>query len=111
MGRRPFGLRIGGHTSESFLSESHSKKLSKARAEAILKLVKSQLASKTTANGTLEAVGYGSTQRLPGFDDGGNYLENRRVDAMLLIGDGADLPLTHSTTGGAYAHTKVVPIS
>ena len=35
--------------------------------------------------GLIRSVGYGATRRLPGFDDGGNYKENRRVEIGLLV--------------------------
>ena len=38
----------------------------------------------------VQARGYGAARRLPGFDDGANHPENRRVEVSLLVGDGSD---------------------
>jgi hypothetical protein len=42
------------------------------------------------SGGFIRAWGYGSRKRLPGFDDGGNYKENRRVEVRIIVGDESD---------------------
>ena len=46
--------------------------------------------AKMPSGGVIRAWGYGSRKRLPGFDDGGNYKENRRVEVRLIVGDESD---------------------
>jgi flagellar motor protein MotB len=33
----------------------------------------------------IRAKGFGASQRLPGYDDGGNYDQNRRVEVTLVV--------------------------
>ena len=35
----------------------------------------------------IRAKGFGASQRLPGYDDGGNYDQNRRVEINLVVED------------------------
>jgi len=48
---------------------------------------------KTFAGSTLtaQAVGHGANRPLPGYDDGKNHPENRRVEFRLLVGDEVEL--------------------
>ena len=102
------GLSIEGHTSEDLGS---AKKNSLLRSRTTMKAVgkalrdiegkKSGLLRKSAAgllrlgrgnpvaHPALNAAGHGSTKRLPGFDDGGNYAENRRVELLIIdVGTG-----------------------
>jgi len=38
----------------------------------------------------IKSQGLGCTRKLPGFDDGGNHKENRRVEIHLIEGEGED---------------------
>ena len=38
------------------------------------------------AGSRIVSIGYGASRRLPGFEDGGNYKENRRVEVRLTQG-------------------------
>eukprot|EP00966_Prymnesium_polylepis_P165051 3816282-Prymnesium_polylepis.1 len=105
MGMLPFGVQIEGHTSDSPKGQEVSFTISKQRATVFAsriaeKMTEHGLASSAadevrdrgftqTPEGTtiVKAVGWGSTRRLPGYDDGGNYSENRRVEIKLLLGD------------------------
>ena len=41
-----------------------------------------------TPNGSvIRAEGFGASQKLPGYDDGGNYDQNRRVEITLVVVD------------------------
>jgi hypothetical protein len=99
-----FGLTIGGHTSQDAKSAESSKETSFTRAKQVSMLIAEKLVTtggeeyapvlasiqetgkaKLPGGGTIVTVGFGSTQRLPGFDDGGNYKENRRVEVKLLF--------------------------
>lgn len=97
------GLSIEGHTSEDLGNASVNSLLrSRTTMKAIGKALRdiegkeSGLLRKSAAgllrlgrgrqvgHPILNAVGHGSTKRLPGFDDGGNYAENRRVELLII---------------------------
>jgi hypothetical protein len=108
-GFTPFGLNVGGHTS---VETNTSKELSFNRAKMVSLRIAEELAARDSSyNPTIEEIratgcaqlplggrivsqGYGSTQRLPGFDDGKNHKENRRVEIRLLVDqdDAAEAP-------------------
>ena len=79
---KPFFLEIGGHTSGGSNSSS-GEKISLLRARAVRKLVVKEL-EKKGSRAEVEAKGYGSSMKLPGYDDGGNYEQNRRVEIKLV---------------------------
>ena len=93
-GSAPLGLTVEGHTSASMNGHAESERISGLRA---LQCAKSISGSLRDANPGAEAmwgkqiekaishIGMGSTVRLPGFDDGGNYSENRRVEMRLVV--------------------------
>jgi len=103
----PFSILIGGHTSAD---TKGSERASLSRAVAAAALLAEHLAElaprqyKGTAqqiredgkegrkieaeapNGSaIRARGFGASQRLPGFDDGKNYEQNRRVEVKLTL--------------------------
>jgi len=80
-----FGLSIEGHASADF---GGAKKNSSLRAQSTKHAISQALEamdSDTPQSGTLvRAVGYGAEKPLAGFNDGGNYAENRRVEINLV---------------------------
>jgi len=103
----PFSILVGGHTS---IDTAHSVRASLSRSCAAAALLAEKLAElaprqyKGTAdqiradgeagrdieaqapNGSaIRARGFGASQRLPGYDDGGNYEVNRRVEVKLTF--------------------------
>ena len=95
----PLGLAVEGHTSASIHGHTESLRISSLRADQCGKSTRAHVADQgdgeTDAigaplawgkqiDGLITQRGYGSTQPLPGFDDGGNYPENRRVEMRLL---------------------------
>jgi len=103
----PFSILVGGHTSIDTKNSEHAS-LSRAVAAAALLAEKlAELAPKQyrgtadqirsdgdagreieaeAPNGScIRAKGFGSSQRLPGHDDGGNYEVNRRVEVKLTF--------------------------
>ena len=114
----PFGLLVEGHTSDSPHGLEVSLDISQERAAAFAGHIAEKLTAygapanvaievRATGSGKLPsgallmAKGYGSMRRLPGFDDGGNYHENRRVEIKLLVGDEAEAPSPHQLSGVA----------
>jgi len=97
-GYAPVGLSIEGHTSEDYgTAKENSLLRSRTTMEAIGKALEDIEGTKSAAGllrlgrgkqvgqpTILNAVGHGSTKRLPGFDDGGNYAENRRVELLII---------------------------
>ena len=99
MNLAPLGLAVEGHTSASIHGHTESLRISSLRANQCGKSIRRHLVEqgegKTDESGAalgwglpIDALvtqrGCGSTMPLPGFDDGGNHLENRRVEMRLL---------------------------
>jgi len=89
MQRQPFGLLVGGHTSSSS-NPILAEKFSCARAQVVSDFIREALQridpeAEMLRPTTIRFHGYGSTRPLPGFDDGGNHPENRRVEVSLLF--------------------------
>ena len=95
----PLGLAVEGHTSASIHGHAESLRISSLRAQQCCKSVRAHVIEQ--GNGVTDEVGatlgwglpvdglitqrgYGSTQPLPSFADGGNHSENRRVEMRLL---------------------------
>ena len=106
-GLMPFGLNVEGHTSQNAKSEEQSKKTSYQRATLVSTMIAQKLANvegptynqlvadvqkegrgTMPSGGIVKSTGLGCTRKLAGFDDGGNYKENRRVEIHLVEGDG-----------------------
>jgi len=103
-GFEPFGLSVRGHTS---MQSETSQSTSFARAQLVATLLAEELGllvndgscetlvasvaetgkGNLPGGGLLVSEGHGATQPLPGFDDGKNYKENRRVEIAILLGD------------------------
>jgi hypothetical protein len=92
-GLAPLGLTVEGHTSASMNGHEESVRISSLRAMQCERSVSSALKTANPGVATLwgkpvdkvvSFEGKGSTVRLPGFDDGGNYAENRRVEMRLV---------------------------
>jgi hypothetical protein len=92
-GLAPLGLVVEGHTSASLEGEAESERISGLRALACGKAITGALKEANPCLGTIwgkpmeyaiSFKGHGSKVRLKGFDDGGNYAENRRVEMRLV---------------------------
>ena len=92
-GLAPLGLVVEGHTSASFEGEAESERISGLRALACGKAITGALKEANPGLATIwekpmeyaiSFKGHGSKVRLKGFDDGGNYAENRRVEMRLV---------------------------
>ena len=100
----PFSVLVGGHTSQT---TDKSQLVSMSRATSAAALLAEKLAAiapeeyegtadqiwvdgdaHTPKGSFIRAEGFGASQRLPGYDDGGNYDQNRRVEITLVVGDG-----------------------
>ena len=99
MNRAPLGLAVEGHTSASIHGHTESLRISSLRANQCGKSIRKHLVEKGDGeadetgaalgwglpiDGLVTQRGCGSTMPLPGFDDGGNHTENRRVEMRLL---------------------------
>ena len=95
-GLEALGLCIEGHTSASINGHQESLEISTKRSSRCERSIKEHTLARNTPRAHADAMwghaietlishrGYGSTQPLPGFDDGENYEENRRVEMRLL---------------------------
>ena len=92
----PLAVQFEGHTSTSLHGEEESLAISSRRAqvcaESLIRRMKADPSRDSAlrssfwgvpANELISSVGFGSTQPLPGYTDGGNYAENRRVEIRL----------------------------
>lgn len=91
-----FGLQLEGHTSASIHGQAESLNISTLRAKQCERAVKRYLTAKASKHRgefkrwghalslLIAHRGWGDTRPLPGFDDGGNYVENRRVEVNLI---------------------------
>jgi hypothetical protein len=94
----PLGLEVGGHTSASV---DAGWQCSQDRADMVAKIIKDNLHNASDA--VISAKGYSSTQPLPGFDDGQNHAENRRVEIVVTCqGAEASATLASVTTDEVY---------
>ena len=95
----PLGLAVEGHTSASIHGHTESLRISSLRANQCCKSVRAHVIEQGNGvtdesgaplgwglpiDGLVTQRGYGSTQPLPNFADGGNRPENRRVEMRLL---------------------------
>ena len=92
-GLAPLGLVVEGHTSASLQGDAESERISGLRAQQCEKCITEALRATNVGKeivwgmsvaNAVSFKGYGSKVRLPGFDDGGNYAENRRVEMRLV---------------------------
>ena len=97
----PFGIVVEGHTSLSIHGEEKSVTISQSRAkrcaESLVRHLKAAPWAARPDHGTtdpdiiwgvhvtelISSTGHGASKPLPGFDDGGNYEQNRRVEMRL----------------------------
>jgi len=101
----PFSVLVGGHTSQT-TAQSDAVSLSRAAAAAALLAEKLEelapqeyagtaatirsdgeagrpIEARAASGSFIRAKGFGASQRLPGYDDGKNYDQNRRVEVTL----------------------------
>ena len=108
-GRPPYRMWVEGHVSAALHGKAHARKLSKQRASLCAAMIRARLLvldaslNAAHAEGLVAAVGLGNEKPLPGFDDGGNYAENRRVEFHV------QQLLTAVEDGGAVYHVDVYP--
>jgi len=85
-GRPPYRLWVEGHVSAALYGAAHARRLSRERAQVCAGLIQKQLRAidgylnVAQAEALVVAIGMGHTRPLPGYDDGGNYTNNRRVE-------------------------------
>ena len=92
-GTAPLGLAVEGHTSASIHGHDESVDISTKRSKQCKRsIVRHMLAANRGSSAMwdvqvddlIQPRGYGSTQPLPDYADGGNYVQNRRVEMRLL---------------------------
>ena len=82
-----------------------------AVARRIEKTYKTLASKGSTATGstlTAQAMGHGAMRPLPGYNDGKNHPENRRVEFRLLIGDEAEMRPKSFDKGTRGKSTRVL---
>jgi len=94
---KPFGLVVAGHTSGDSQVEIPADEtavpgyeISVNRAQAVCEILNEEMNKVSPDFGLedrieVEFKGYGCIRPLPGFDDGGNHPQNRRVEIDLLF--------------------------
>lgn len=82
-------LNVEGHTSAESHGHSFGVRLSRARARLCADLIKAKLReldrklTEEQVSAMVKPLGFGNERPLPGYDDGGNYPENRRIQFIL----------------------------